>query len=84
MTHPGWYIGFFIAFPLIEGVVIAVAIVLNLARRIGDQSREISLAIHATGVNTDAMRDVATINQGTQGVNAGLSRVRSRLFGGTL
>jgi hypothetical protein len=80
MIHPGWYIGFVIAFVLIQGVVICVAIVLNLARRIGVQSREISMAIHATAVHTGPMRTVATINRGTESVTSGLVRVRARLY----
>ena len=80
MTHTGWYIGYLIAFVLIQGVVICVAIVLNLARRIGVQSREISMAIFTTGMQTDAMRNVATINKGTESVVAGLARVRARLY----
>lgn len=80
MSHTGWYVGYVIAFVLIWGVVICVALVVNLARRIGVQSREISMAIHATGVQTDSMRDVAAINKGTASVVAGLARVRAHLY----
>lgn len=80
MGHLGWYIGYVIAFVLIQGVVICVAIVLNLARRIGVQSREISMAIFTTGVHTDSMRTVAEINKDTASVVTGLARVRARLY----
>ncbi len=80
MGHAGWYIGFVIAFVLIWGVVICVANILNLARRISVQSREISLALNATADNTDAMQLVDTINQGTHSVNTGLERVRAHLY----
>lgn len=79
-NHAGWYIGFVIAFVLIQGVVICVALVLNLARRIGVQSEQISMAIFATGVQTDSMRTVAAINAGTESVVAGLARVRATLY----
>jgi hypothetical protein len=81
MSHTGWYVGYVIAFVLIQGIVICVSIVLNLARRIGVQSREISMAILSTGMQTDPMRTVATINKGTKSVVGGLSRVRAHLYG---
>jgi hypothetical protein len=81
MSHTGWYVGYVIAFVLIQGIVICVSIVLNLARRIGVQSREISMVILSTGVQTDPMRTVATINKGTESVVGGLSRVRAHLYG---
>jgi hypothetical protein len=80
MIHPGWYIGYVIAFSLIWIVVVCVAIVLNLARRIAAQSREISMAIHSTAVHTDEMRHVASINSGTGSLTAGLAKVRARLY----
>jgi hypothetical protein len=81
MSHTGWYVGYVIAFVLIQGIVISVSLVLNLARRIGVQSREISMAILSTAVHTDPMQTVATINKGTESVVGGLSRVRAHLYG---
>jgi predicted Holliday junction resolvase-like endonuclease len=77
-----WYIGIVIAFVLVWVVVICVATILNLARRISVQAREIALALSATGCNTDVLQVIPAVNEQVANVYAGVGGVRAKLFGG--
>ncbi|WP_183097965.1 hypothetical protein [Nocardioides pelophilus] len=82
MGHPGWYFGLVIAFVLVSVVVICVATILNLARRISVQVREIAVALSATGRNTDILQVIPAVNEQVVQVYAAVSGVRAKFFGG--
>jgi ABC-type multidrug transport system fused ATPase/permease subunit len=58
----GWYIGFAIAIVVIGIVVILVASILVLARRIGEQAVRIDESLNDGRANTLALWDVANVN----------------------
>jgi|GEM_PF-6477648 len=82
MGHPGWYVGLVIAFVLVWVVVICVATILNLARRISVQAREIAVALNAAGRNTEVLQVIPAVNDQVIRVYAGVGGVRAKLFGG--
>lgn len=59
-----WYIGYAIAGVVITLVVILVAIILTMARRIAVQAAAITESLEQARVNTLPMWDVATVNEG--------------------
>ncbi len=58
----GWYIGFIIAGVTITVVVVLVATILGLARRIGSQAAAVEAALEAGRVNTLALWEVNVVN----------------------
>ena len=58
----GWYVGFIIGALVIVLVVILVAILLTLARRIGRQALAIDDSLEQTRANTEALWEVAVVN----------------------
>ena len=83
MGHPGWYIGFAIAFVLIWVVVICVATILNLARRISLQAIDIADALQETGENTDILQAVPGVTDQITGVYGAVGAVRSTFLEGS-
>lgn len=77
-----WYLGFFVAFTLILVVVICVAAILDLARRISVQARELSVALNATGRNTDVLQAVPSVNSMIGSVYGVVGKVRTRVLEG--
>jgi ABC-type multidrug transport system fused ATPase/permease subunit len=59
----GWYIGFAIAIVVIGIVVILVASILVLARRIGEQAMAIEESLDTGRGRTLALWDVANVNE---------------------
>ncbi|CAN5294236.1 hypothetical protein BH18ACT4_BH18ACT4_03900 [soil metagenome] len=58
----GWYIGFVIAAVTITAVVVLVAIILGLARRIGSQAVAIEAALAESQVNTEPLWEMSIAN----------------------
>jgi hypothetical protein len=58
----GWYIGFALAVLVIAIVVILVAAILTLARRIGEQAMDIEESLNDGRIRTLALWDVANVN----------------------
>lgn len=82
MGNPAWYIGLVIGCVLVWVVVILVATILNLARRISVQARELSVVLYATGRNTDVLQAIPDVNRQVVRVYGGVGGVRTKLFGG--
>lgn len=59
-----WYISFVIAGVVITLVVVLVAIILTMARRIAVQALEVTAALEEARANTEALWDVAKVNEG--------------------
>jgi len=63
-----WYVGLTIAGVLITVVVILVAIILTMARRIAVQAQAITDSLEESQVHTLALWDVAQVNEGLTGI----------------
>lgn len=64
----GWYIGYVIGGVAITAVVVLVAIILTMARRIAVQAEDITKALDASRMNTQPLWDVAKVNMGLSGI----------------
>lgn len=82
MGHIAWYLAFFVAFVLILAVVICVASILDLARRISIQARELAVALNATGRNTDVLQAVPGVNTMIGSVYGVVGKIRTRVLEG--
>jgi hypothetical protein len=78
-TLDGWYLGFTIAFVLIEAIVILVAVIVQLARRIARQAGEAAELIRSCAQNTRAIGGVNRINEDTTLIVQGMTAVREKL-----
>jgi len=78
----GWYVGLAIAAITIAVVVVLVAMILGLARRIGYQARAIEEALDQARVNTFPLWDVEKVNDGIRSVVKGAGQARTALGGG--
>ncbi len=59
----GWYVGFVIALVVISAVVVLVAIILGLARRIGVQAEAITASLDQARVSTLPLWEVDKVNE---------------------
>lgn len=82
MGGPVWYIGIVIALALVWVVVICVAVILNLARRISVQARQLAVALNAAAINTDVLQVIPAVNEQVVRVYGGVGGVRAKLLGG--
>ena len=80
MGSPAWYIGLIVGFALVLAVVICVANLLNLARRISVQARELSVALNATGNNTDVLQVIPSVNELIVTVYGAIGAVRTNVL----
>ncbi len=78
----GWYVGYIIAGVLITVVVILVAIILGLARRIGVQADIIVGDLDRALINTLPLWDVDKVNGGVRSIIKSAQEARSVLGGG--
>jgi hypothetical protein len=78
----GWYVGYVIAAVVITIVVICVAIILGLARRIGVQADEIVGIVDRARINTLPLWDVDKVTQGLRSVTRTAQEARAALGGG--
>lgn len=80
MGSSGWYIGMIVGFVLVLTVVVCVANILNLARRISVQARELSVALNATGHNTDVLHVIPSVNEMIVTVYGAIRAVRTNVL----
>lgn len=80
MGSTAWYIGLVVGFALVFVVVICVANILNLARRVSVQARELSVALNATGNNTDVLQVIPSVNDLIVSVYGSIGAVRTHIL----
>ncbi|MGH9190294.1 MAG: hypothetical protein ACRD0Q_09725 [Acidimicrobiales bacterium] len=78
----GWYVGYAIAAVVISIVVVLVAIILGLARRIGVQADAITGALDQARINTLPLWDVDKVNGGVRSIIRSAQEARAALGGG--
>jgi len=78
----GWYVGYVIAAVLITVVVILVAMILGLARRIGVQADVITGDLDQARINTLPLWDVDKVNGGVRSIIKSAQEARAALGGG--
>ncbi|HEV2761137.1 MAG TPA: hypothetical protein VGV86_16370 [Acidimicrobiales bacterium] len=78
----GWYVGYVVAGLLITVVVILVAIILGLARRIGVQADVVVGALDQARINTLPLWDVDKVNGGVRSIIKSAQEARTALGGG--
>ena len=78
----GWYVGYIVAGVLITVVVILVAIILGLARRIGVQADVVVGALDQARINTLPLWDVDKVNGGVRSIISISHEARTALGGG--
>jgi len=77
----GWYWGFAIAAVLIAVVVILVADILALARKIGTQALDITGALNDSRENTQPLWEVEKVNDSIRGIIKDAQQARIALGG---
>lgn len=80
--HPGWYIGFIVALAAVFVIVICVATILSIARRIAMQARELALALNVTKKNTDVLHALPGVNKQIVDVYGAVGLVRTKVLEG--
>jgi len=80
MGSSAWYIGLISGFLLVLAVVICVANILNLARRISVQARELSVALNGTSDNTDVLHLIPSVNEMIGTVYGAVGAVRTNVL----
>ncbi len=78
----GWYVGYVIAAVDITIVVVLVAIILALARRIGIQADQITTSLDEARINTLPLWDVDKINGSVRSITRSAQEARAMLGGG--
>lgn len=82
LSLAGWYVGYTIAAITIAIVVVLVAIILGLARRIGVQADMVTDSLDESRVNTFPMWDVDKVNDALRGARRNAEEARAVLEGG--
>lgn len=77
----GWYVGFAIGLVVIALVVVLVGMILGLARRIGVQAEQVTVALDDARVNTLPLWELAKVNDGVRGITKKAGRAREVLGG---
>ncbi len=77
----GWYVGYVIAAVIITVVVILVGAILALARRIGVQAQEVTVALDEARIATLPLWDVDKINTGVRSIIRSAEQARQVLGG---
>ena len=78
----GWYVGYAITAVIITIVVVLVAIILGLARRIGVQADVVTGALDQARINTLPLWDVDKVNGGVRSIIRSAQEARAALGGG--
>ncbi len=78
----GWYVGYVVAGVLITVVVVLVAIILGLARRIGVQADVVVGGLDQARINTLPLWDVDKVNGGLRSIVKSAQEARTALGGG--
>jgi len=79
MTTGGWFVLFAVGAACIFAVVVAVVIVLQLARRLGEQLAQVTGSLRTIRRDVAAIPALAGINDDCREMNAILSRARHDL-----
>ena len=79
MSLTGWYVAFAVGAACIFVVVIAVTLVLQLARRIAVQLTDVSTALATIRGDTSAITAIGEINNDSRAMNEILTDVRQNL-----
>jgi hypothetical protein len=79
MSLTGWYVVFAVGAACIFVVVVAVTLVLQLARRIGVQLTDVSAALVMIRNDTSAIPAIGEINNDSRAMNEMLAGVRQDL-----
>lgn len=82
LSLAGWYVGYAIAAITIAIVVVLVAIILGLARRIGVQAEAVTESLDSSRVNTLALWDVDKVNESLRNIIRSAEQARSVLESG--
>lgn len=77
----GWYVGFAVAFAAIVVVVVLVASILTLAKRIGDQAQMAIQGLDECRTTTLPLWDVQKTVDHANNINQGLTKARAALGG---
>ncbi len=77
----GWYVGYAITAVIIAIVVVLVATILGLARRIGVQALAIEESLENSRVHTLPLWDVDKVNSGVRSIIKSASQARHSLGG---
>jgi hypothetical protein len=77
----GWWVGYVIALFTITAVVVLVAMILTLARRIGLQAIAITEALEESRVNTEPLWAVGKVNANLRAIGKGAAQARGVLEG---
>ncbi len=77
----GWWVGYVIGLVTITAVVVLVAMILTLARRIGLQAIAITEALEESRVNTEPLWDVGKANTSLRTIVTGAAQARGVLEG---
>lgn len=77
----GWYVGYVITLVVIAAVVVLVAMILGLARRIGVQALRVTEALDEARIHTLALWDVAKVNDSLRGTIKRAKQARAALGG---
>jgi hypothetical protein len=75
----GWYVGYVIATIVIAIVVVLVASILGLARRIGVQALAITAALEEGRIATLPMWEVSKVNDALRNINRNAQQARAVL-----
>lgn len=81
LSLAGWYVGYAIAATTIAIVVVLVAIILGLARRIGVQAEMVTESLENSRVNTLALWDVDKVNESVRNIIRSAEQARQSLEG---
>lgn len=77
----GWYVGYAIGAVIVSLVVVLVATILTLARKIGVQAQEAIVALDEARVNTLPLWEVNKASDGLRSITMTASRARAVLGG---
>ncbi len=83
VTLTGWYVGYAITAIIIAIVVVLVASILDLARRIAVQALQITAALDQGRINTLPLWDVDKVNGGVRSIIKSAQTARGVLEGGS-
>ena len=77
----GWYVGYAIGAVIVSLVVVLVATILTLARKIGVQAQEAIVALDQARVNSLPLWDVNKASEGLRNITNTAARARAMLGG---
>ena len=79
--NTGWWVGLGLGFVVVAVVVVIVSTILTLAARIADSARAATAALPVVRDQTDALRDVGSINESAISILRSARAARKALTG---